>query len=212
MAPIGTFENATKVAAGTQKEKERERLTETALASYNVSEGKIANADELANKIKSSLGFEKDTNKSTTSKLVVQGKNTLWQIDLYSSEVEEYKELPIEFNKKYVSSNAELVFLDTMKINLTFTEETGLCNMICEITNPIVFDENQECIITCEGESIEAGMFATITEIRQGIFFSKDKKTLVSVDISDFEGLTKGEEIIAAIPNCTVIGSAKLVE
>lgn len=86
----GLFETATKAATETQKEAERERLTEIALANYNASEGKITNADDLANKIKSNLGFNKDTEKSTDSKLVVQGTKGLWQIDLNSVQVEPY--------------------------------------------------------------------------------------------------------------------------
>ena len=86
----GLFESATKAATETQKETERERLTEIALGSYDVAEGKIASADDLAGKIKSSLGFEK-SDKTTSSKLVVQGKKELWQIDLNSAKVEPYK-------------------------------------------------------------------------------------------------------------------------
>ena len=86
----GLFETATNAATETQREAERERLTEIVLASYDVSEGKITSADNLANTIKSSLGFDKDTEKSTDSKLVVKGKDTLWQIDLISAKVEPY--------------------------------------------------------------------------------------------------------------------------
>lgn len=86
----GLFETATKAATETQKEAERERLTEIVLANYNASEGKITNADDLANKIKSNLGFNKDTEKSTDSKLVVQGTKGLWQIDLNSIQIEPY--------------------------------------------------------------------------------------------------------------------------
>ena len=87
----GLFETATKAATGTQKEKERERLTEVALASYNVSESKISDVDSLVGKL-SSMGFSKDESKSSVSnaKLVVQGKSTLWQIDLNTAEVSEY--------------------------------------------------------------------------------------------------------------------------
>ena len=55
----GLFETANKAATETQKESERERLTEIALANYNVSEGKITSADDLASKIESSLGLKK---------------------------------------------------------------------------------------------------------------------------------------------------------
>ena len=89
----GLFETATKAATGTQKEKERERLTEVALASYNVSESKISDVDSLVGKL-SGMGFSKDESKSSVSnaKLVVQGKSTLWQIDLISAKVEPYRE------------------------------------------------------------------------------------------------------------------------
>ena len=85
----GLFETANKAATETQKEIERERLTEIVLANYNVSEGKITNADELASKIKNSLGLEKDADKTTETKLVVKGKGTLWQINLTTAEVKE---------------------------------------------------------------------------------------------------------------------------
>ena len=85
----GLFETATKAATGTQKEKER--LTEVALASYNVSENKISDVDSLVGKL-SGMGFSKDESKSSVSnaKLVVKGKSTLWQIDLNTAEVSEY--------------------------------------------------------------------------------------------------------------------------
>lgn len=94
----GLFETATKAATGTQKETERERLTEIALANYNVAEGKIVDANDLASKIQSSLGLQK-SDKTTDSKLVVEGKNTLWQIDLSTAEVEEYQEKSITYIK-----------------------------------------------------------------------------------------------------------------
>ena len=62
----GLFETATKAATGTQKEAERERLTEIVLANYNVAEGKITDANDLASKIQSSLGLKK-SDKTTDS-------------------------------------------------------------------------------------------------------------------------------------------------
>ena len=56
-----------------------------------MSEGKITDANDLVNKIQSSLGLKK-SDKTTDSNLVVEGKNTLWQIDLSTAEVEEYEE------------------------------------------------------------------------------------------------------------------------
>ena len=89
----GLFETANKAATETQKESERERLTEIALANYNVSEGKITSADDLASKIESSLGLKKDADKTTETKLVVKGKDTFWQIGLTTAEVSEYENL-----------------------------------------------------------------------------------------------------------------------
>ena len=88
----GLFETANKAATGTQKEAERERLTEIALANYNVAEGKITDANDLASKIQSSLGLKK-SDKTTDSNLVIEGKNTIWQIDLNTAEVSEYESL-----------------------------------------------------------------------------------------------------------------------
>ena len=89
----GLFDTTQKAAKGTQKDIERERLTEVALASYNVSESKISDVDSLVGKL-SGMGFSKDESKSSVSnaKLVVQGKDTLWQIDLATAEVKPYKE------------------------------------------------------------------------------------------------------------------------
>ena len=84
------FGTTQKAATDTNKEVERERLTEIAVANYNALEGKITNANDLEGKIRNSLGFEK-SDKTTESKLVVQGKTgTLWQIDLNTAEVSEY--------------------------------------------------------------------------------------------------------------------------
>ena len=89
----GLFETASKAAMETKKEAERERLTEVALASYNVAEGKISDVDSLVSKL-SGMGFSKDESKSSVSnaKLVVQGETTLWQIDLITAKVEPYRE------------------------------------------------------------------------------------------------------------------------
>ena len=111
----GLFETANKAATGTQKESERERLTEIALANYNVSEGKITSADDLASKIESSLGLKKDTDKTTETKLVIKGKDTLWQIDLTTAEVKEYEE---EKLKTYKGSYITLTFKDDKNLDL----------------------------------------------------------------------------------------------
>ena len=85
----GLFTVAKDAATNTIKASEKERLIEIAVASYNVSEGKITSADDLASKIESSLGLKKDEEKSTETKLVVKGKDALWQIDLTTAEVTE---------------------------------------------------------------------------------------------------------------------------
>ena len=115
----GLFETANKAATETQKESERERLTEIALANYNVSEGKITSADDLASKIESSLGLKKDADKTTETKLVVKGKDTLWQIDLTTAEVKEYEE---EKLKTYKGSYTTLTFKNENTINLKLGE------------------------------------------------------------------------------------------
>ena len=114
----GLFETATKAATGTQKEAERERLTEIVLANYNVAEGKITDANDLANKIQSSLGLKK-SDKTTDSNLVIEGKNTLWQIDLTTAEVKEYEE---EKLKTYKGSYTTLTFKNENTINLKLGE------------------------------------------------------------------------------------------
>ena len=81
-----------------------------------------------------------------------------------------------------------------------------------ELTNPILFDENQECKVTYENETISAGMYALIEEIGQGVFVSRDKKTMISVDASYFSGLTTPEEIINAYSDDCIIGIARLAE
>ena len=101
----GLFETATNATTGTQKEAERERLMEIALANYNVAEGKITDANDLANKIQSSLGLKK-SDKTTDSKLVIEGKNTLWQIDLSTAEVSECTSLK---GKLYKNSDSYYV-------------------------------------------------------------------------------------------------------
>ena len=88
----GLFNTAQEAATNTVRAAEKERLIEIVVASYNVAEGKISSKDELESKIKNSLGFEKDPDKTTETKLVVKGKDTIWQIDLTTAEVKEYEE------------------------------------------------------------------------------------------------------------------------
>ena len=127
----GLFESATKAATETQKETERERLTEIALANYNVAEGKITSADDLASKIESSLGLKKDADKTTETKLVVKGKDTLWQIDLTTAEVKE-KNSVTGVAYKVVDGGAYIIITSDDKIviknqdgTLTYGEDIG---------------------------------------------------------------------------------------
>ena len=127
----GLFESATKAATETQKETERERLTEIVLANYNVSEGKITSADDLASKIESSLGLKKDADKTTETKLVVKGKDTLWQIDLTTAEVKE-KNSVTGVAYKVVDGGAYIIITSDDKIviknqdgTLTYGEDIG---------------------------------------------------------------------------------------
>ena len=119
------FDITTKATTDTKKEVERERLMEFVVASYNATEGKITDVDGLTKKIENSLSFKKDEDKTTDTKLVIQGENALWQINLNSLEVKEYvaKELPVEFNKKYVADDAEAVFIDTMEVKITMDKD-----------------------------------------------------------------------------------------
>ena len=135
----GLFETATKAATGTQKEAERERLTEIALANYNIAEGKITDANDLASKIQSSLGLKK-SDKTTDSKLVVEGKNTLWQIDLNTAEVSECTSL-----------KGKLYKYDGIDVYVCITSENKI--MYIYLTNNSYGVSDNECIV--EGNNIK---------------------------------------------------------
>ena len=145
----GLFETATKAATETQIETERERLTEVALGSYDVAEGKIISADELANRIKSSLGFGK-SDKTTSSKLVVQGKKELWQIDLNSAKVEPYAS-----GYTYTFTIGELVERGILD-RLSSDDESMVCTKN-EFFPEGISEELKKCITitTSDGTEIE---------------------------------------------------------
>ena len=82
----GLFETATKAATGTKKEAEKEQLLSAVVGAIGT-DGKVDST-----KISLPEGFQKDDSKSTGTKLVVKGKDTLWQIDLISAKVEPYRE------------------------------------------------------------------------------------------------------------------------
>ena len=127
----GVFETANKAATETQKEAERERLTEIALANYNVSEGKITSADDLASKIESSLGLKKDADKTTETKLVVKGKDTLWQIDLITAEVKEKNSVTgvaykaVDGGAYIIITSADKIVIKNQDGTLTYGEDIG---------------------------------------------------------------------------------------
>ena len=80
----GLFETATKAATETKKEAEKEQLLSAVVGAIGT-DGKVDST-----KISLPEGFQKDDSKSTGTKLVVKGKDTLWQIDLISAKVEPY--------------------------------------------------------------------------------------------------------------------------
>ena len=80
----GLFETATKAATETQREAEKEQLLSAVVGAIGT-DGKVDST-----KISLPEGFQKDDSKSTGTKLVVKGKDTLWQIDLISAKVEPY--------------------------------------------------------------------------------------------------------------------------
>ena len=127
----GLFTTAKDAATNTIKASEKERLIEIAASSYNVSEGKITSADDLASKIESSLGLKKDADKTTETKLVVKGKDTLWQIDLTTAEVKE-KNSVTGVAYKAVDGGAYIIITSDDKIviknqdgTLTYGEDIG---------------------------------------------------------------------------------------
>ena len=161
----GLFETANKAATETQRESERERLTEIALANYNVSEGRITSADELASEIKNSLGFERDVDKTTETRLVVKGKDTLWQIDLAIGEVKEYSTTisnawtkrglsdSVKYDRNYYGEGGELeqgLSISSMTMQLKSTGEFIIEELEWNYSNEEVEEliKNGELVIT----------------------------------------------------------------
>ncbi len=128
----GLFTTAKDAATNTIKASEKERLIEIAVASYNVSEGKITSADDLASKIESSLGLKKDEEKSTETKLVIKGKDTFWQIDLTTAEVKE-KNIITGVAYKVLDGGAYVIITSEDKViikypdgKIEYEEEVGM--------------------------------------------------------------------------------------
>ena len=82
----GLFDSATKAATETKKEAEKEQLLSAVVGAIGT-DGKVDST-----KISLPEGFTKDDSKSTASKLVVKGKEVVWQINLNSGEIEPYSE------------------------------------------------------------------------------------------------------------------------
>ena len=82
----GLFDSATQAATETKKEAEKEQLLSAVVGAIGT-DGKVDST-----KISLPEGFTKDDSKSTSSKLVVKGKEAVWQINLNSGEIEPYSE------------------------------------------------------------------------------------------------------------------------
>ena len=82
----GLFDSATQAATETKKEAEKEQLLSAVVGAIGT-DGKVD-----FTKISLPEGFTKDDSKSTSSKLVVKGKEEVWQINLNSGEIEPYSE------------------------------------------------------------------------------------------------------------------------
>ena len=158
----GLFETANKAATETQKESERERLTEIALANYNVSEGKITSADDLASKIESSLGLKKDADKTTETKLVVKGKDTLWQIDLTTAEVKE-KNSVTGVAYKAVDGGAYIIITSDDKVIIKYQN------------GDIIYGENVGLTVTNEKVNWDS---LGVTKVTAPMFTDEDLKML----------------------------------
>ena len=82
----GLFDSATQAATETKKEAEKEQLLSAVVGAIGT-DGKVDST-----KISLPEGFTKDESKSTSSKLVVKGKEAVWQINLNSGEIGPYSE------------------------------------------------------------------------------------------------------------------------
>ena len=148
----GLFGTATKATTGTQKEVKRERLTEVALASYNVAEGKISDVDSLVGKL-SGIGFSKDESKSSNSKLVIQNKGEFWQIDLNTAEVSEYLTGDI-YRVAYECTDEEQGLTASM-----YLLEEGI--LVMKLNNQLFYAVN----VNIDGKKISANESDTSVEI-----------------------------------------------
>ena len=83
----GLFESATKAATETKKETEKEQLLSAVVGAIGT-DGKVDST-----KISLPEGFAKDEGKSTSSKLVVKGKEGIyWEVNLNTAAIKEYSE------------------------------------------------------------------------------------------------------------------------
>ena len=82
----GLFDSTTQAATETKKEAEKEQLLSAVVGAIGT-DGKVDST-----KISLPEGFTKDESKSTSSKLVVKGKEVVWQVNLNSGEIEPYSE------------------------------------------------------------------------------------------------------------------------
>ena len=82
----GLFDSADYAATETKKEAEKEQLLSAVVGAIGT-DGKVDST-----KISLPEGFQKDDSKSTASKLVVKGKEIVWQINLNSGGIEPYSE------------------------------------------------------------------------------------------------------------------------
>ena len=81
----GLFETATKAATETKKEAEKEQLLSAVVGAIGT-DGKVDST-----KISLPEGFAKDEGKSTSSKLVVKGKEGIyWEVNLDTVAIKEY--------------------------------------------------------------------------------------------------------------------------
>ena len=83
----GLFESATTAATETKKEAEKEQLLSAVVGAIGT-DGKVDST-----KISLPEGFQKDESKSTSSKLVVKGKEGIyWEVNLNTAAIKEYSE------------------------------------------------------------------------------------------------------------------------
>lgn len=113
----GLIEKARTAGEQTQKQVEKEELITIAIGAYS-SKNDSVTLSELTGAI-STEKYEYDSGKSNEDKYVVKGKKsgTIWQIDLKTAEVTEYKEnLGIYYKIAYVYSNTNDGLIGTHKM------------------------------------------------------------------------------------------------